>query len=55
VRRLDPAHASASITEPTTIDGNGHVRIHLPAQSVAFVQVDARRPPSLRPARMNDG
>jgi hypothetical protein len=55
VRRLDPAHASASIAEPTAIDGNGHVRIRLPAQSVAFVQVDARRPPSLRPARMNDG
>jgi hypothetical protein len=55
VRRLDPTHSSASSAEPTAIDGNGHVRLHLPAQSVAFVQVDAPRPPSLRPARMNDG
>lgn len=48
VRRVDGS------VDRGAIDAGGHVRLHLPGQSVAFVQVDAMRP-SLRPTRTNEG
>ena len=38
VRRIDHDHPSAATAEPIAVSG-GHVRVHLPAQAVAFVEL----------------
>jgi hypothetical protein len=43
VRRVDAAHADAAAAEPVELDG-GHVRLDLPAQAVALIELHGSPP-----------